>query len=154
MFCCRNSWTLKAFHNFVERTSEQIGYPTCNHTPGVLAVLQKKFQGRKMMRYLLLCLFLSRCRYGTAAAIGHACSIVGEPCVSNAGNRDGDIVIAHGRQLRRVQQVDVRCNSAKVCVDTTNKVEISTGIWMPLISLGTWFDEVFFFELLVELIID
>ena len=88
---------------------------------------------------LLLCLFLVRYRSGAAAAIGDACRVVGEPCISHSGGSDGDVVVVHGRQLRRVQQADVRCNSAKVCVDTTNKVEISTGIWMPLISLGTWF---------------
>ena len=87
---------------------------------------------------VLLFLFLVH-RYAAAAAIGDACRVVGEPCISNTGGSDGDVVVVHGRQLRRVQQADVRCNSAKVCVDTTNKVEISTGIWMPLISLGTWF---------------
>ena len=89
---------------------------------------------------LLCLLFLVRYRSGAAAAIGDACRVVGEPCLSYSGGSDGDPVVVHGRRaLRRVQQADVRCNSAKVCVDTTNKVEISTGIWMPLISLGTWF---------------
>lgn len=79
-------------------------------------------------------LLLVRCT--AAAAIGDACSVVGAPCAFPSGNGKGDIVVVHGR---RVQQSNIRCNSAKVCVDTTNKVEISTGSWMPKLNIGTWF---------------
>ena len=54
------------------------------------------------------------------AAIGDPCSVVGAPCAFTPGNGKGNIVLVHGRRLRRDQQVNIRCNSAKVCVDTTN----------------------------------
>ena len=90
------------------------------------------------------------------AAIGDACPEVGAPCVFPTGISKGDIVVAHGRQLQRdnlrhgrqLQQFNVRCNAAKVCVDTTGKVEISPGIWMPEINLGTWF--VYAFENMIQ----
>ena len=81
---------------------------------------------------------------GVAAAIGDDCLIVGAACVFED---DDNIVVAHGRRLKKS---DIRCNSAKICVDTANKVEISTGIWMPSVNLGTWFAEIvclFFCEL-------
>ena len=74
-----------------------------------------------------------------AAAIGDDCFMVGAQCILDQDQR---IVVVHGRQLKKS---DIRCNSKKICVDTSNKVEISEGIWMPSINLGTWFAKFIYF---------
>ena len=88
-----------------------------------------------MVALLFFLLGASSTAASIGGSVGDSCLVVGSPCVSS-GNDDGGVVVVHGR---RVQQSNILCNSKHVCVDTTNKVEISTGIWMPSINLGTWF---------------
>ena len=88
------------------------------------------------------CLFVALLLRCAAAAIGDACSVAGATtsCTFPSGQNDADIVVVHGRREQESDtSIRYRCNSGGVCVDTINKVEIATGIWMPSINLGTWF---------------